>query len=248
VNRARILELDVGNTRAKWRLLGEDPSWCVRGVCTVPDLQGLELGDVDLLQVRVSSVRSRDFNSELGKSLLLTLGVRPQFARASAECLGVINLYTEPEKLGVDRWLAMLAAFDKVCGACLVIDAGSAITLDAIDVNGQHLGGYIVPGLAMQARSLLAGTDILAPEELRFGGLAMGCSTQAAIENGVLSMVIAWILSAMRRATNNPVLFVTGGDASVLSAALKSQGMAHECAPELVLDGLALVFPSKELG
>jgi type III pantothenate kinase len=248
VNRARILELDVGNTRAKWRLLGEDPSWCVRGVCTVPDLQGLELGEVDLVQVRVSSVRSRDFNRELGKRLLLALGVRPQFACASAECLGVMNVYAEPEKLGVDRWLAMVAAFDKIRGACLIVDAGSAITLDAIDDRGQHLGGYIVPGLAMQARSLLAGTDILAPEELRFGGLALGVSTQAAIENGILSMVIAWILSAKRRATNNPVLFVTGGDASVLSAALKCQGMAHECAPELVLDGLALALLSKDLG
>lgn len=247
MNRARILELDVGNTRAKWRLLAEGQSVCARGVCTVPELQGLELEQADLAQVRVSSVRGRAFNRELDKKLRLVLGVDPQFASASAECFGVINAYADPEKLGVDRWLAMVAAFARVRGACLVIDAGSAITLDGVAVSGQHLGGYIVPGLAIQARSLLAGTSILSSEEFQFGAMAMGNSTRTAIENGILSMVVAWIADAKRNSVSEPVLFVTGGDAGVLSAALKSQGVAHECVPELVLDGLALALPSREL-
>lgn len=247
MNKARILEFDIGNTRAKWRLLAEDQSVCARGVCTVPDLQGLELGDADLMQVRVSSVRSSAINYELEKRLRHVLGADPQFASATAECCGVINAYADPEKLGVDRWLAMVAAFARVRDACLVIDAGSAITLDGVAGSGQHLGGYIVPGLAIQASSLLAGTNILTSGELQFGAMAMGASTQTAIENGILSMVVAWIVETRRNALSEAVLFVTGGDADLLSAALKAQGVAHECVPELVLDGLALALPSREL-
>ena len=67
----------------------------------------------------------------------------------------VKNGYREPSSLGVDRWMVVLAAYHRCSGTALVIDLGTAITLDYIRSDGQHLGGYIVPGTHLSQRALL---------------------------------------------------------------------------------------------
>lgn len=241
MSRDAIVEIDVGNTRAKWRFMFADGSMC-DGACEVPSLVGLPREGVRVTCARVASVRGEDFERQLASQIATVFGVVAQFARSAAKCAGVTNAYAEPSALGVDRWLAMLSAFRRSAGACMIVDAGSAITLDSISSQGIHLGGYIVPGLAIQSEALLRGTQILRPKDISFDAIALGESTREAISNGILSMVVAWVEAAKNGAAQMPILFVTGGDAPVISKALRAKGVAHECVPELVFEGLALAL------
>jgi type III pantothenate kinase len=98
-------------------------------------------------------------------------GIAPQFARSTFTAANVSSAYDVPERLGVDRWLAMLAAYNSLSEAVVVIDLGSAMTADGISKAGHHVGGYIAPGLRMMAQSLLARTDLV-----RFDGEHSFCS------------------------------------------------------------------------
>src|SRR3546814_17254315 len=79
----------------------------------------------------------------------------PNFARSSAGWHGLRNAYREPERLGVDRWLAMIAAWHTHRGAACIANAGTALTVDVIDAQGQHLGGIIAAGRAEQQSAIL---------------------------------------------------------------------------------------------
>ena len=88
-------------------------------------------------------------------------GVPFKTIKAEAQQGALINGYMEPERLGVDRWLAMLAVIEEeqpevpIC----VIDCGSAITIDAVNAKGEHVGGLIVPGISMMRNALVKGTS-----------------------------------------------------------------------------------------
>ncbi|MDX1490089.1 MAG: type III pantothenate kinase [Pseudohongiellaceae bacterium] len=237
-----ILEIDVGNSRAKWRLIDGGGRVLDRGFCDLVNLAGLADG-VQPSMVRVSSVRSASITTELAEQLHQRFAIAPEFAKVTEHCAGVVNGYKEPVRLGVDRWLAILAAFNRAKGACVVVDAGSAITLDGVSAAGQHLGGFIVPGYSVQARALLAGTTIASGSELPFGNSTLGADTESAIGGGIGTMVASWVETCFRSFPAGAQLYITGGDSAVLSCALDKKGLPHECVPELVLDGLALALP-----
>ena len=242
MSKGAILELDVGNTRTKWRLMSVMGEKLSSGVCSGPGLEGLLEKDVSVSRVRVSSVRSKPLEEQLAREIEKVFGVSAQFARSVRTCAGVTNSYKDASALGVDRWLAILAAYNSTRECCLVVDAGSAITLDVVDAKGLHLGGYIVPGLTIQANALLSGTQIIRPQDLVFGELGLGDSTRSAITNGILSMVVACISETRAGLKDSPKIYLTGGDADAISSALKERGVSHECFPELVLDGLGLAL------
>lgn len=147
-----ILEIDYGNTRLKWRLLKSNTSEAIaRGVVNqlqelVPALQAV--GYVNLDFCRVCSVRSSDDNTDLTSLISKTYGVAVEYAKSTKSLSGVTNGYLEAEKLGVDRWLAVVAAYVRMQAACVVIDSGTAITVDYISAGGAHLGGCIAPGFS----------------------------------------------------------------------------------------------------
>src|SRR5690554_4752899 len=136
-----ILEIDFGNTRLKWRLLDSNSLFVVEsGVASSLErfsvaLQRGKYSDVAF--ARGCSVRSQQQNQQLAALISSMYGVRLSLACAQAELAGVKNGYIDPAKLGVDRWLAMLGAYAKAKGACLVIDCGTAITVDYIKASGE---------------------------------------------------------------------------------------------------------------
>ncbi len=164
--------------------------------------------------------------------------VSPRFAHSSARCQGVVSAYAEqPERLGVDRWLAMIALRERDQDVC-VVDCGTAITIDVMSLRGQHLGGYILPGLSMMAAALLHEThrvrfDPMATVE----GLALGRNTGEAVMHGALAAVVALIEKLTQERSCAVVL--TGGDAASVSACL---ACPHELQPELLLHGLQRYF------
>ncbi|MDZ7824718.1 MAG: type III pantothenate kinase [Gammaproteobacteria bacterium] len=154
-----VLEIDVGNSRLKWRRI-RDGVILDRGAmpATLP-LESWRLAGGDPATLaRVGSVAGADFDREL-EARLLALGVEEvRFAASSDRCGRLRAGYREPARLGVDRWLALVAGAARVEGAFAVLDAGSALTLDLVDADGRHLGGWILPGLRMMRRALLDGT------------------------------------------------------------------------------------------
>jgi type III pantothenate kinase len=110
---------------------------------------------------------------------------------------GISNAYYNPEKLGVDRWLAMLGAVAHYSVPVCIVDFGTAITLDVIDKHGQHLGGMIMPGLTVLKQSLSNNTaDLNFCSEVHKQGLAK--DTQAAIYNGCLYAVKGFIEAGLQ--------------------------------------------------
>src|SRR6202034_3800599 len=87
-----------------------------------------------------------------------------EFITAAPEFNGLTNGYLDPSLLGADRWLALIGAWTKASGALCVVDAGTAVKVDAVDAKGQHLGGLIAPGIHMMREALMNKTSDIAKE------------------------------------------------------------------------------------
>lgn len=240
-----MLFIDVGNTALKWRWI--DAGRIRQGDAVHHrDWESLPASlDVDwrrLSRIEVASVAGRDADLLLAAALRSVSSVEPCFYYSCAADAGVVNAYSEPGRLGVDRWLAVIEGWNRY-GSALIVDCGSALTLDAVDSAGQHKGGYIVPGLGMLERSLIQGTgavrlDVASMED----SLTPGRSTSEGVRHGVLRMTVSFItdaLVALREGLPDtaPVL-LTGGDAARVAQLLSFPVIL---APDLVLDGLARV-------
>lgn len=150
---------------------------------------------------------------------------------------GVINAYPQAAKLGVDRWLVLLAAHHFYPGDTCIVDCGTAITIDFLNADGQHQGGLISPGLGLMQKALIDNTAALhfttKPEQL-----SLADNTGDAIANGTLSAALGLIETALQRFGRHNALIITGGDASLITAHLP---LPNQFDPLLLFKGLALV-------
>ncbi|MGH8530087.1 MAG: type III pantothenate kinase [Nevskiales bacterium] len=164
---------------------------------------------------------------------------------SSRECCGVKNSYADPSRLGVDRWLAIIAAHHRALssggGPACVVSAGTAVTFDMVDENGQHLGGLIAPGVGSQRRYLLGATGMVRPQAEIAGLDWLGSSTEQALAYGTAHSVLGLIERASSAAARkHPTMrwLISGGEAESLLPHLPSH---WEHAPLLVFEGLARV-------
>lgn len=234
--------IDIGNSRLKWAVNGNlglsirspmiNPSinkelltalW--RDLPFVPERLGLAcVGPDQLGQVTADAAR------ELWPSIEI------HYARSVSQQLGVSNGYRQPEKLGVDRWLSMIAAFHTYRSALCVAGCGTAITIDVIDASGRHLGGLICPGLRLMKHALAAGAEKLEPV-LDHYPFALADFTDAAVYNGTLAAACGAIEHVVHQQNFPLQLILTGGDAALIAEQL---GIPAAVENELVLRGLAL--------
>ena len=143
---ADVLDLDWGNSRIKWR--------CGAAAGSVATSDWQELPELRVDRVRLSRVGGTDSDDEIHGALTRRYGVAVERAVTTSALAGVVCGYDEPASMGVDRWLALIAAWREFGRALVVADFGTAITVDFVDADGQHEGGYIVPGIGL-ARSAL---------------------------------------------------------------------------------------------
>src|SRR5690606_18274094 len=120
-------------------------------------------------------------------------GIVPVRLRTAAETCGVRCAYADPARLGVDRWLAVVAAYRDPGGPAVVFDCGTAITVDAVTTAGEHLGGLIIPGIQLMRRALYGSTAGISDEgdEGDVGLLAR--DTRSAVCGGSLYAAIAFM-------------------------------------------------------
>jgi len=245
-----ILVIDVGNTRLKWAWLtstGLSDQQAVVHRDSKPDLWTAALFDSGQKPERVlaSNVAGPGMSRTLSQLSRRRYGVKIEFVTAAANFHELINGYTDPTLLGADRWLAIIGAWTKVRSALCVVDAGTAVKVDSVDAAGQHLGGLIVPGIHMMREALLHKTADIARAALQSTPSMAGVlanNTIGAVTRGAVFALAGMADRAaevIEQSTGvKPKLFITGGDAGMITGTMRSRG---EIVPDLVLQGLAVI-------
>lgn len=234
------LLIDVGNTRLKWayaeggRLI--EGGSAAHGGRMADALAGMKIDDKPG-SIAIASVAGDAQGADLARVCATRWQLQPLFAQAEPERRGLRNGYADPQRLGVDRWLAMLAAWNIARGACVVADAGTALTVDAVDESGQHLGGIIAAGLQTSERAVLGATRFPVRKAALRPHAGLGLDTEDCVRQGAM---LSCLGALDRAAAHLPLArrFLTGGDAPTLLPLLTSP---WEYRPSLVLEGL-LVF------
>lgn len=238
------LLVDVGNTRLKWASVAGDARLRPGGVFAhtegslVTELRR-EWGALARVESAwVASVVSSAREEELAAFVRERFGLRAHFVRSPAVALGVRNAYAEPERLGVDRFLALAAAHAREARLQVLVSAGTALTVDALDAAGQHLGGLIVASPLAMRQAVVAGT---ARVDARGGQLReRPRSTADAVVTGSLYAAAGAIerfrASLVSPGEALPPLLLGGGGADELEPLLGQVERVHD----LVLHGLAL--------
>ena len=227
------LVIDSGNSAAKVGIFDDQKLMEKLSFAALADLESF-LASADYGNVIISSVRE-----DVGLLLSWAGKAEKKFVLNSELPLPIQNLYATPQTLGMDR----LAA---ACGAahlfpslsCLSIDAGTCITYDFIDSNGNYLGGGISPGLNMRFRAVHTFTAKLPLVSPKKGAQLIGDTTESSIQSGVVNGLLAEMEGVIRLYTDKfPGLRVIlcGGDAGFFENQLKASIFAS---PELVLLGL----------
>lgn len=266
----KILLIDAGNSRLKWASMNDD-SASLSSADT--NQQAVVYGNktpiecyVDLIekegsnhyeQVLLVSVQGNEF-VEQAKNITNNAGLDFFNVNSQAQFGSFKNGYTIPEQLGADRFVAMLAAHElytvkKQSKPCIVIDCGTAVTIDAIDANGQHLGGLILPGLQVCSNSLLKNTQQLftaqASDQKQTLNLLTDNTSDAIISGsfyGLSNAIKGTCLKIEEEIIPQPqdvIKIVCGGDARVLLPELPDDYLIYT---DLVMQGLKLIAKQTE--
>jgi type III pantothenate kinase len=154
-----------------------------------------------------------------------------------------------PTETGVDRVCNVAAAFEQLGKACVVIDAGTAITVDCCNDKGDFLGGAIAPGVAMQLNALHEGTARLPRVDLAAPQGVFGRSTKDAIRHGVFYGVRGMVKELVEQYATElgvwPEVIATGGDAAKLFEGWED--IVHAISPDLTLFGIALAYANHHI-
>lgn len=247
-----LLLIDIGNTRIKWTMSSGDTldppqaathaDWdnaeCMRAFGALPRPDA----------VWVSNVGGERIGTIVRDCSRACWGLEPNFAQSTREAAGVRNAYTDVWKLGVDRWLSMIAVYAEYRCAVCIVSIGTAATFDAVDDGGQHLGGLIIPGPQLMVSSLLENTSGIAVRAASgsTGEDLFADNTLGAIQQGAVHAVAALAERMVERVSTRlghpPQLVFTGGASSNVVPLIRCP---HVVRADLVLRGLAILARSE---
>lgn len=239
----RKLWLDLGNTRLKYWLTAGDDLITSGAELHLQSPADLLLGLVDRLRgfeptfVGVSSVLDAAANQRI-KKILVPIQCPVAFAQVLGTSHGLITGYDHLEKLGIDRWLQVLALAGQGKDFC-VVGCGTALTLDLLD-DQIHRGGYILPSFYLQREALAQGTRRVQVPEGAFTDLSPGRDTPDAVHHGILLGIVGAV-EKLVRAEPSRHLVLTGGDAGLIRDFLDIANPI-EIEPDLLLKGLRRYF------
>ena len=247
-----MLVLDIGNTNLRWAIWDGTTLGAARvlrhGGALPLDLLAAWEGLDPPGRVVASNVGGPAVATALARATGAFWGLDLEQVETRASFGDLRIAYAAPERFGVDRWLALVAARRAADSPCLILDAGTAATFDLLLGDGRHLGGLILPGVEMMRASLLAGTQIPRIESEPTDD-PWASDTGPAVAAGSLQAIAALStrlydrLAALSGTT--PRFILTGGDADRIAPALDRP---FELVPDLVLRGLVAVSRSVEDG
>lgn len=240
------LLVDIGNARIKWASQDSDGlqtgSPILRHNKAFKDIARPAWKDLETPQrVIVSNVAGSDYEKAVATWVKRRWKLLPEFLRACKEFGGVTNAYKEPARLGADRWANLLAAHANYHAPVVIVDCGTAVTVDAMMADGRHLGGLISPGMDLMTASLTKtapGIELIHSDNHDI--VLLGSSTEVGVTGGVLYTAVSLVdrvfidlKSELGKSTRQ---IITGGDAERIAPLLSSQPVYE---PDLVLKGLA---------
>ena len=241
------LLVDIGNTRVKWAC-GDNITLSDHGgfTCTQDTLPERLAHNWRAMaqpgRVYIASVADAETTGTVREYVRAAWSLEPRLAVAEKERAGLRNAYADVTAMGVDRWLAMLAAWNRYRRPVCVIDCGTAVTVDVILEDGRHAGGFILPGMALTTAALVRETHGIRMHHEADAQLEFGRSTEACVRNGfafALAGLVERCAGKIREEEGAELLFiVTGGGAEQALPLLPGQYF-HE--PHLVLEGLNLL-------
>ena len=231
-----IIAIDAGNSRIKWGI-HDGTSWAEQGNLPTEDASGLATIAArwpTAARVVACSVAGQHAESAI-EAALAECGFKLRWVRSEAFAHGVRNGYDQPERLGADRWAALIGARSKLQSACLVVCAGTATTADWLDGTGKFRGGLILPGMNLMLSALARNTAQLphASGDYR----EEPSNTMDAIVSGCLHAQAGAIERMFSRvaAESGATCLLTGGAAHRIVPCL---GIPCRIEKTLVLDGL----------
>jgi len=241
---SRILVIDAGNSRMKWGLRGGG-DWLRLGATPNNEIGALALRAWQDLP-RPSRALGVNVAGEAARvrveSQLTRWRLTPEWLTATDAACGVTNRYARPAQLGADRWASLIAAWrrssatDLFPPACVVVNAGTAVTIDALDENGVFHGGMILPGMRLMLQALVENTAGL---RVPAGGFQpFPDNTADAICTGSIQAICGAIEQMRRQIDSNPAqvrCYLSGGAASDIGAHINPP---VEVVDTLVLEGV----------
>jgi type III pantothenate kinase len=241
---ANSLTIDVGNTRTKWAIFNSAGKMLEQGFVVNAELSQAQAPVAWKVCDRavVASVAHPQVEASVS-DLLKTFAISGEWLKSPTQSCGLKNGYQTPGKLGIDRWAAMLAGWKNHAqqNTCLVVNAGTALTIDAIHQN-TFVGGNIAPGLAM-VRAAFTETALVSSQNGMYQDFPV--NTADASYSGALNAMAGAVLIQFNQleklAKQKPVLVLAGGDADVLASVLLELGFEPKIAGGLVLEGLFLM-------
>jgi type III pantothenate kinase len=251
---SHVLVLDIGNSRMKWGLFGSR-GWATMGITPNAEIGTLALRDWHSLPrpVRAVGVNVAGEAARVRVEGQLTRWrIVPEWLAASESACGVVNRYARPSQLGADRWAALIAARRRALAsaplapACVVVNAGTAVTIDALDVDGVFQGGLILPGMRLMLETLAANTAALKSEPGEFHEFPD--NTADALYSGAVQAICGAIEQMRRRVDTdaaNVRIFLAGGAAPEIAPHLNPP---VEIVESLVLEGVLALAGVAEAG
>ncbi|MFO1342755.1 MAG: type III pantothenate kinase [Burkholderiales bacterium] len=245
-----LLVLDIGNTRLKWAEF-HNGQIGARGAIFLAEVEHFveRAGFAARVPERVVGSHVANLVSkERVERQFAALGRTVQWVVSSATACGVRNGYDDPTRLGTDRWAAMVAAWQRGHAPCIVACAGTALTVDQLDDNGQFLGGAIVAGYHAMLGGLAGNTAALSVDAGDWA--AQPTNTRDALATGAIDAMVGAIERGHMRLTQRlrergsrvtPRIILTGGSAYRLLAHLPE---GNSVIDSLVLEGVRLLAES----
>lgn len=233
-----MLLIDAGNSRIKWGW-HDGGMWLKSGWVPTGDADQLEAAWSGLEKPRrilASNVAGDKVRRQIERACREWAVAVEWIAAATRQC-GVTNYYERPDQLGPDRWAALIAAWSMLGSSCVVVNAGTAVTVDALSAAGVFLGGAIVPGQHAMRTALAQSTAALTQADGQYR--AFPVNTADAVYTGVL-MAMAGAVEHMRAVLAREqggatVCLLSGGDADLLLPLLSGKTMKVD---NLVMEGL----------
>jgi len=246
------LLLDIGNSSVNWALQEKaefisfgDFSYAKNNLAQ--DLKENLLFSVSPSDVLISNVAGVEIFNLLHDWVKKQWQLECWQPSVSSRYKELKNSYREPEQMGLDRWLAMVASWEEHHNTLCLVGCGTALTIDLIDANGEHLGGYIAPGIELMQKALVSHTEQINVNVKKQALLAYANDTQTAVNNGaflaVVSMIDRSLDQFMKEFECEPKCIISGGMAGLIKPLL-DRPFEHQ--PNLVLTGLSMLHKASQ--
>lgn len=250
-----LLAVDVGNTNVTFGIFSDEELLHTFRMGSLHDRTEDECAALVSQMLKIRGVGADDITSSIIASVVPPLtdtidaAVRatsrsePMIVGGPGMKTGVSVLYDNPRDVGADRVVNAVAAFDRVRGAVIIVDFGTATTFDCVSAHAEYQGGVIVPGIAVSLNALLGTAAKLRPVEIAAPPSVIGKSTPHAIQSGIVfgyaSLVDGVLQKLFAELGGSCPVIATGGLAPLIA---KHTTLLKEVDVDLTLNGLRLIF------